>query len=98
MAGMIRICPGGPGTRAGTSASSPAQRGRKHGGSPGEGIDTLITGEGPHWTYALAEEVGINILYGGHYATETFAVKTLAAHVGQRFELPWDFIDLPTGL
>ena len=63
-----------------------------------EGIDTFITGEGPHWTYALAEEVGINILYGGHYATETFAVKALAAHVGERFGLPWDFVDLPTGL
>jgi len=23
-----------------------------------EGVDTFITGEGPHWTYALAEELG----------------------------------------
>ena len=37
-----------------------------------EGVDTFITGEGPHWTHGLAEELGINILYGGHYATETF--------------------------
>src|SRR5208283_4619403 len=29
-----------------------------------EGVDTFITGEGPHWTYALAEELDINVLYG----------------------------------
>jgi dinuclear metal center YbgI/SA1388 family protein len=63
-----------------------------------EGVDTFITGEGPHWTYALAEELGINVFYGGHYATETFGVKALAAHLSKRFKLPWAFIDHPTGL
>jgi len=63
-----------------------------------EGVDTFITGEGPHWTYALAEELGINVLYGGHYATETFGVKALAAHLSKQFKLPWEFIDHPTGL
>jgi dinuclear metal center YbgI/SA1388 family protein len=63
-----------------------------------EGVDTFITGEGPHWTYALAEELGINVLYGGHYATETFGVKALAAELAQKFRLPWEFLDHPTGL
>ena len=63
-----------------------------------EGVDTFITGEGPHWTYALAEELGINVLYGGHYATETFGVKALAAHLSRRFKVPWIFLDHPTGL
>jgi len=63
-----------------------------------EGVDTFITGEGPHWTYALAEELGINVLYGGHYATETFGVKALAAHLSRKFHLPWAFLDHPTGL
>ena len=63
-----------------------------------EGVDTFITGEGPHWTYALAEELGINVLYGGHYATETFGVKALAAHLSKRFRVPWIFLDHPTGL
>ncbi|MGA3163562.1 MAG: Nif3-like dinuclear metal center hexameric protein [Verrucomicrobiota bacterium] len=63
-----------------------------------EGVDTFITGEGPHWTYAVAEELGINVFYGGHYATETFGVKALAAHLSKRFKLPWTFIDYPTGL
>jgi dinuclear metal center YbgI/SA1388 family protein len=63
-----------------------------------EGVDTFITGEGPHWTYAVAEELGINVFYGGHYATETFGVKALAAHLSKRFKLSWTFIDYPTGL
>ena len=62
------------------------------------GVDTFITGEGPHWTYALAEELGINVLYGGHYATETFGVKALAEHLSNRFRVTWTFLDHPTGL
>jgi dinuclear metal center YbgI/SA1388 family protein len=63
-----------------------------------EGVDTFITGEGPHWTFALAEELGVNVFYAGHYATETFGVKALAAHLAKRFRLPWEFLDHPTGL
>jgi dinuclear metal center YbgI/SA1388 family protein len=63
-----------------------------------EGIDTFITGEGPHWSAIAAEEVGINLLLAGHYATETFGVKALAAQVAEKFGLPWEFIDHPTGL
>ena len=63
-----------------------------------EGVDTFITGEGPHWTYSVAEELGLNVLYGGHYATETFGVKALAGHLSRRFKVPWAFIDRPTGL
>jgi dinuclear metal center YbgI/SA1388 family protein len=63
-----------------------------------EGVDTFITGEGPHWTYALAEELGVNVFYGGHYATETFGVKALAAHLSRKFGVPWVFLDHPTGL
>ena len=62
------------------------------------GVDTFITGEGPHWTYALAEELKLNVLYGGHYATETFGVKALAAHLSKKFRVPWTFLDHPTGL
>lgn len=63
-----------------------------------EGVDTFITGEGPHWTFALAEELGLNVLYGGHYATETFGAKALAAHLAKKFRVPWTFVDHPTGL
>lgn len=64
----------------------------------GEGTDTFITGEGPHSSAIAAEEFGVNLLLGGHYATETFGVKALAAHLSERFEVPWEFIDAPTGL
>jgi dinuclear metal center YbgI/SA1388 family protein len=62
------------------------------------GVDTFVTGEGPHWTYGLALELGRNVLYGGHYATETFGVKAVAAHLSERFGLPWVFLDAPSGL
>ena len=63
-----------------------------------KGVDTFITGEGPHWTYGLAEELHLNVFYAGHYATETFGVKALAAEVSKRFRVPWEFVDYPTGL
>jgi len=63
-----------------------------------EGVDTFITGEGPHWTFAVAEELGLNVIYGGHYATEIFGVKALAAELSRKFKVPWQFLDHPTGL
>jgi len=62
------------------------------------GLDTYITGEGAHHTYFDAEELGLNVFYAGHYATETVGVKALAEHVHRRFGLPWVFLDHPTGL
>jgi dinuclear metal center YbgI/SA1388 family protein len=64
----------------------------------GEGIDTFITGEAPHWAAVAAEELGMNLLLGGHYATEVFGVKALAPHLSKRFKIPWTFIDCPTGM
>jgi len=63
-----------------------------------EGIDTYITGEAPHWAAVAAEELGINLFLGGHYATETFGVKALAAELAEKFGLPWEFLDHPTWL
>jgi dinuclear metal center YbgI/SA1388 family protein len=63
-----------------------------------EGIDTFITGEAPHWAAVAAEELGMNLLIAGHYATETFGVRVFGEHLSQRFKTPWEFIDHPTGL
>jgi dinuclear metal center YbgI/SA1388 family protein len=63
-----------------------------------EGIDTFITGEAPHWAAVAADELGMNLLLGGHYATEVFGVKALATHLSKRFKIPWAFIDCPTGM
>ena len=62
------------------------------------GIDSFLTGEGPHWSYTAAEELGLNVLYGGHYATETFGVRAVAAHLADRFGVAWEFLDHPTGM
>jgi dinuclear metal center YbgI/SA1388 family protein len=61
-------------------------------------IDTLITGEGPHWTAVAAAEAGRAIIYAGHYATETLGVHALAIHLAERFALASSFIARPTGL
>ena len=61
------------------------------------GIDTLIVGEGPHWTAVDAPDSGLVIIYAGHYATETFGIRSIAQWAAERFQLPWSFIDAPTG-
>ncbi len=62
------------------------------------GVDTLIVGEGPHWTAVEATELGITIIYAGHYATETLGVAALALHLADRFSLEWTMVHAPTGL
>lgn len=62
------------------------------------GIDTLIVGEGPHYTAVEAVDTGLAIIYVGHYATETFGVRALSQHLADTFELSWEFLEAPTGL
>ncbi len=62
------------------------------------GVDTLIVGEGPHHTGVEAQEMGIAVLYAGHYATETFGVRALGLELERAFGLPWTFVPAPTGL
>jgi dinuclear metal center YbgI/SA1388 family protein len=62
------------------------------------GVDTLIVGEGPHHTAVEATELGIAVLYVGHYATETFGVRALGAEIERAFGIPWSFVSAPTGL
>lgn len=63
-----------------------------------QGLDTYVTGEGSHHSYFDAQELGLNVYFGGHYATETFGVRALAEHLGTKFGIPWVFLDHPTGL
>lgn len=62
------------------------------------GVDTLIVGEGPHWSAVEAVEHGLVIIYAGHYATETLGVRALAEHLSQTFSVPSAFLHAPTGL
>jgi dinuclear metal center YbgI/SA1388 family protein len=61
-----------------------------------EGIDCFVTGEPAHWNYHAAREAGINVIYGGHYETETVGVQALAGLIRKRFRLPCVMLDLPT--
>jgi dinuclear metal center YbgI/SA1388 family protein len=61
------------------------------------GVDVYLTGEMSHIYFHQAREVGLNIVYGGHYATETAGLKALAEHLTEHFGLETVFLDLPTG-
>jgi len=95
--GPVHTIPGGPtevrrvGVVTGAGAGFLSEAG-------GLGLDALVTGEAAHHAHFDAMESGIHLLLGGHYATETFGVKALAAHLANRFELTWEFLDQPTGL
>lgn len=56
------------------------------------GCDTLITGELREEHFNEAQEQGWNLYPCGHYATETWGVKALAAAVSAEFGVPWEFI------
>ena len=95
--GRVALVPGGPehveslAIATGGAASLMAE-------AAAAGADTFLTGEGNHHTYHEAMELGINVLYAGHYATETFGVRKLAASTAERFGVEHRFYDVPTGL
>ena len=62
------------------------------------GADTLLTGEAAHHTVVDARELGVNVILAGHYRTETFGVRALAAQIETEFGIPWTFLDHPSDL
>lgn len=63
-----------------------------------EGLDLFLTGDADHTIHHVALEAGINVISGGHYATETWGVRQLASHLQTTTGLSTVFLDLPTGL
>jgi dinuclear metal center YbgI/SA1388 family protein len=61
-------------------------------------IDLFITGEPKLSSYYIAKEGKINIIFAGHYATETLGMKALSKVVCEQFSIECEFVDLPTGL
>jgi dinuclear metal center YbgI/SA1388 family protein len=61
------------------------------------GADALVTGEGKGKLYHEAREAGINVFLAGHYATETFGVRSLADRI-EAWGPSASFVDHPTGL
>ncbi|GAA3996784.1 Nif3-like dinuclear metal center hexameric protein [Deinococcus rubellus] len=62
------------------------------------GLDTVLTGEPEHKHFHDGFEYGVNVIYAGHYETEVFGVRALAARVEDEFGIPWQFLHHPTGL
>jgi dinuclear metal center YbgI/SA1388 family protein len=93
----VRLIPGGPErvTRVGVITGA---AGSAIGQARDAACDTFISGEGPAHTYFDAMEWGVNVIYAGHYATETVGVRALAERLGRQFDLPWEFHDHPTGM
>ncbi|MCO6453082.1 MAG: Nif3-like dinuclear metal center hexameric protein [Caldilineales bacterium] len=59
------------------------------------GCDTMVTGETDYTMAHMPEELGMNVIYGGHYATETLGVQAVARHLQEAFSLSWVFVDVP---
>lgn len=62
------------------------------------GVDTFITGETSHAHFYAAIDHKLNVIFAGHYASETVGLKALGRHLNGRFGLETVFIDLPTGM
>lgn len=97
LGGRVHLIPGGPETTTRVGIITGAA-GNRIQAAADAGLDTFITGEGSHHSVFDALELGMNVLYAGHYATETVGVKALAEHVAERFGVGWAFHDHPTGM
>jgi putative NIF3 family GTP cyclohydrolase 1 type 2 len=60
------------------------------------GADCFLTGEGIHANHHKALEAGINMIYCGHYETETVGVKALGGILEKQFDVKTVFLDVPT--
>jgi dinuclear metal center YbgI/SA1388 family protein len=60
-----------------------------------EGYDLYLTGEPEEPSLHTARELGITFVAAGHYATERLGLQALTARLAERFELEWEFIELP---
>jgi len=95
--GKVHVCHGGPDEISDVGLIT-GGAGSEIGKVAESGVDTFISGEGPHWTHPLALELGVNLLLAGHYATETSGVQALAEAMASGFGVPWSFVDQPSGL
>jgi len=61
-----------------------------------KGLDCLITGESSHEDHHRAAEGKINVIYSGHYNTETVGVQALGPIIKERLDVETTFLDIPT--
>ncbi len=58
------------------------------------GVDVFITGEISEQTVHAARESGVAFISAGHHATERYGVQALGEHIGQKFDIAHQFIDI----
>ena len=63
-----------------------------------ERLDLFVTGDASHEIYHEALEARINVLSGGHYATETWGVTLMSEFLHRTTGLDTVVLDIPTGL
>ena len=59
-----------------------------------DGVDVYLSGEPSLHAHNLAQELQVNAVFAGHYATESFGVQALGALVRRRFRLPVEFVPM----
>jgi len=63
-----------------------------------KGIDLFVTGETNHVAYHVIKELGLNVAFCGHYATERFSLFELERVLKDEFQIPVKFFEIPTGM
>jgi dinuclear metal center YbgI/SA1388 family protein len=58
-----------------------------------KGVDVFLTGEGKLSAYHFAKEGNLNVIFAGHYATETLGVIALAKVIKEKFDVETVFIE-----
>ena len=61
-------------------------------------FDTLITGEPRQFAYHYAKENELNVIFAGHYTTETHGVNEIGKLLAEKFDIKSHFIDIPTSI
>lgn len=62
-----------------------------------KGVDLFLTGD-RSYAYHVAKDFKINVIFAGHYSTETVGVRALSEVLNKKFKIETVFIDVPTDL
>lgn len=61
------------------------------------GVDLYVTGDSTEF-YHTAKDIGFNVIFAGHHATEIVGVRALSKAVAKELDIETIFVDIPTGL
>lgn len=58
------------------------------------GLDAYLSGEVSEQNYHLAKELDLHYFAAGHHATERYGVQALSAHLKEKFNISYQYIEL----